>query len=1142
VGRDLVVGEALEGGGTANEASIAELAHTDFTVRLHFGTAEDMNISPMTKRIVAGAFPLLWMCLHFGILQAQAPAGAPAAKADYSQEPYIIEKMATKVSFANDGTGTTQQTASIRVQSDSGVQRWGLLTFPYRAAEQTIEIEDVRVIKADGRTVATPEDNVQDLDSEITRAAPLYSDQREKHVAVKSLAIGDTVEFQVLWHTTKPLAPGQFWYEYDFARDSIALDQRLEISVPESRTVVVKGPVAPQNIAENSGVRTYAWSRANLEDAPSKKIRAQVVDTALGHLREPDVILSSYQNWQEVGRWYWDLQKERVEPSADVRAKAVELTKDKTDTLAKIQAIYTFVSEKYRYIGIDFGIGRYQPHSADDILSNNFGDCKDKHTLLAALLQAVGIPAYPALISFRRNTDPDAPTPAQFDHVITYVPQGKDALWLDSTAELSPMGFLTMPLRGKQALVMTGEDAARLITTPEELPLQGTEKFEVNGTLSDDGSLEAKIDVTAHNDDSELVLRTAFRKVGEPQWQVLVQGFSQRVGFAGTVSDVDAGSPEQTDQPFHFSYSYRRKDFPDWPNHRINMPSFPFVLPSAQDVDLDSDGRVFLGPKVETDSDATVQLPKGYAADLPPNVDWVRDYAEYHAAYSSGPQSVSVRRSYVVKLREVPAAEQQDYAKFLQQVRNDVGRYVMVRSTAGLPPKQIMNLNLNLNLLPAGQTFRDDGANLPDSPMKDASQLENDAMKAIGQDDMFKAFTSLTAAVKADPRFARAWLRLATVQTLIHQSDDAIASYHKAIEADPTQAISYKSLASYLMSVNRTDDAIAVWQQLLKVDANNREALATLGRIYLKKKRYGEAIAPLEAVVKVTPDAIGPVSRLAEAYLLAGDLDKGHAEVAEARKLRSPEVTLNDISFGLADENRDLPDALAYAQEAVRIEEDASGRIRLEEMTSQDLKHPEKLANFWDTLGWVYFRMGHQAEAEEYLRSAWTASQYGVIGDHLAQVYDHEMKKQEAILMYRLALKTLEGRIPVDRQEEIGMRLQELAPGQPTGAVLGSPGGVSLTEQLTKQRTVRLPKIVDSTASAEFFVAIGAGPKIEEVKFVDGADELRPAEKFLSAATYPLEFPSGSSARIVRRGLLDCRPSSGCEFVLLPIDSVTSVN
>jgi tetratricopeptide (TPR) repeat protein len=1024
-----------------------------------------MNIFPMTRTIVAGVLLLLICGRPFRNLQAQQPAVRPPIERDYSQEPYVVKKMATKVSFANDGTGTREETTSVRVQSDSGVQHWGLLSFPYRSAEQTIEIEYVRVVKADGRTVVTPEDNVQDLDSEITRAAPLYSDLREKHVAVKSLSIGDTVEFQVIWHTTKPLAPGQFWYEYDFARESIALDQRLEISVPATRTVLVKGPVTPQTVTDVSGVRTYAWSHATLEDAPSKKITAERIDAALGHIREPDVILSSFQIWQEVGRWYWDLQKERVEPSADIRAKATELTKDQTDTLAKIQAIYTFVSQKYRYIGIDFGIGRYQPHSADDILSNNFGDCKDKHTLLAALLQAVGITAYPALINFHRNTDPDAPTPAQFDHVITYVPQGKGALWLDSTAELSPMGFLTLPLRGKQALLITGEDHAQLIKTPDELPLEGFEKFKVNGTLGDDGSLDAKVELTSQNDDSELMVRTAFRKIGEPQWQVLVQGISQRLGLAGTVSDVKAGSPEQTDQPFRFSYTYHRKDYPDWPNHRIALPSFPYVLPSAQDVDLDSNGRVFLGPKLETDSDTAIQLPSGYTAELPPSVDLVRDYAEYHAAYSSAPQSVSMYRRFLVKLHEVPTAELQDYAKFLQLVRNDIDRYVMLRSVAGSAAGSAAGLQPGPGAisLSGGKHFRDPAGNLPGSSNQEALRLETDAMKAIREDDMNAGYASLKSAVETDPRFARAWLRLAAVQGFFYQVNSSLASYHKAIEADPTQAASYKELAIYLMSLSRSDDAIPVWQQLFKVDPNERDGSATLGMIYLKKKRYDEAIGPLEAAVKLMPEAVGPATRLAEAYLLAGNLDKGHAEVAEARKLGAPDVTLNDISFGLADDNRDLPDALDYAQEAVKIEEDASSRIRLEEMTDKDLKHPAELAHFWDTLGWVHFRMGHQAEAEEYLAAAWTVSQYGVIGDHLAQVYDHERKKNEAIVTYRLALKSLWGPISLDRKQQIGERLQELAPGGPDIKSFAGSGDVSPAELLTRQRTVQLPKIVDGT-------------------------------------------------------------------------------
>jgi len=93
------------------------------------------------------------------------------------------------------------------------------------------------------------------------------------------------------------------------------------------------------------------------------------------------------------------LQQDRAKPSPEIRAKAVELTKSAQDEDAKLRAIYDYVSTHFRYIGVSFGIGRYQPHPATDVLSNQYGDCKDKHTLLAALLEAVGIKAFlPSLI------------------------------------------------------------------------------------------------------------------------------------------------------------------------------------------------------------------------------------------------------------------------------------------------------------------------------------------------------------------------------------------------------------------------------------------------------------------------------------------------------------------------------------------------------------------------------------------------------------------------------------------------------------------------------------------------------------------------------------------------------------------------
>src|SRR5579862_5543828 len=118
---------------------------------------------------------------------AQQPISATSSQADYSKEAAVADLIAVKASFENDGTSVQELTTRIRVQSDAGVQRYGLLTFSYQGATQTVDFDYIRVRKTDGSVVVTPQDNVQDLDAGITREAPFYSDLREKHVAVRGL-------------------------------------------------------------------------------------------------------------------------------------------------------------------------------------------------------------------------------------------------------------------------------------------------------------------------------------------------------------------------------------------------------------------------------------------------------------------------------------------------------------------------------------------------------------------------------------------------------------------------------------------------------------------------------------------------------------------------------------------------------------------------------------------------------------------------------------------------------------------------------------------------------------------------------------------------------------------------------------------
>ncbi len=278
------------------------------------------------------------------------------------------------------------------------------------------------MLKTDGSVVPTPAENTQDMAAQITREAPFYSDLREKHIAVKGLSVGDVLEFQVRWHGTKPLIPGQFWYAYNFSHDGIILQEQLRISVPRGRPVKWKSPDVKPAIAEEDARRLFTWTSSQLEHKSSEQEKAdqqqKFYQATRGQLPPADVQFSSFQSWEEVGRWYGGLQQERVNPTPEIQAKAAELTKGATDDDAKLRAIYKYVSTDFRYIGIAFGIGRYQPHTAVEVLSNQYGDCKDKHTLLASLLDAAGIKAYPALINSPHDLDPDVPSPGQFDHVM----------------------------------------------------------------------------------------------------------------------------------------------------------------------------------------------------------------------------------------------------------------------------------------------------------------------------------------------------------------------------------------------------------------------------------------------------------------------------------------------------------------------------------------------------------------------------------------------------------------------------------------------------------------------------------------------------------------------------------------------------
>src|SRR5262249_13196256 len=275
------------------------------------------------------------------------------------------------------------------------------------------EVDYIRVRKPDGNVITASATDIQDLTAPIAREAPVYTDLRQKHVTVPGLRPGDLLEYHVIWKIESALAPNHFWLEHDFImRAVIVLDDELKVDIHGDSKVKLKTEKGFEPaIKEQDQRRIYFWKHANLKREDKDESKAREKKEQSEDPRPPQIQMTTFQNWDEVGRWYANLERDRIVPDDKVRAKALEISGSSNSDRDKVQALYQFVAKNFRYVSLSLGQGRYQPHSAAEVLANQYGDCKDKHTLLSALLAAAGLRAYPVLINSSRKIDTHPPSP-----------------------------------------------------------------------------------------------------------------------------------------------------------------------------------------------------------------------------------------------------------------------------------------------------------------------------------------------------------------------------------------------------------------------------------------------------------------------------------------------------------------------------------------------------------------------------------------------------------------------------------------------------------------------------------------------------------------------------------------------------------
>jgi len=1076
------------------------------------------------------------------------PLSAPDLKGantapDYSGEPGVIQHLDRVYQFEADGTGCRLLTTAVRIQTEAAVKQFGVLTIGYASNSESVEIVYARVRRADGTVVETPVSGAMEQPDPVTQAAPFYSDLKQKQLPIRSLSVGDTLEWQAKIVRTKAEAPGQFWGQENFFEDAVILSESVELRVPKDLYVNVWSPKQKPVETTVSGYKVFRWESSQLKPTVGKEADAdkeakskvlwspeQELDATQGKL--PSIAWTSFKSWDAVGEWYRGLTKDRTVPDEEIKAKVAELTAGKKTEEEKVRAVYGYVATQIRYIGVAFGIGRYQPHRAEDVMQNRYGDCKDKHTLLAAMLEVLGLHPDAVLIGAGIRFNETVPSPAAFNHLITKVSvDGKD-VWLDATAEVAPYKMLMYSIRDKQALVIPSTGMAQVERTPAKLPFETTQTMHAEGSLDKDGTSNSRLTITFRGDD-ELSLRSVLRQLSAAQYDQVVQQLSNNLGFSGTTSHAEVSPPDDTTEPLKISYDYKRESSDDWPNgdHKI-YPQFTAVLLPKADKKAPPVRAILLGvPRTEI-SITSMKLPEGWGVELPIAVHERSAFATYDETYRFDKGTLYAERRIEVLRDKVPVSEWESYKKWTDAANLGSDLSVKLTTPAEKDAKEGVAENV-----PTVTTTNNSVPTVIATNNVEAQSLVADAYREVQQHNLDLAKVKLDKAKALNGRQIWLWTTYGFWAYSKGEMSEAIEDYQQELKFYPEQYGTYGSLAQAQINLGYNEEAKETLKRWATVQPGNAAPNVRLVNLLCVDNKAAEAVTEAEAAIARLPDDKKKDESLqfalGRAELKAGMKERGDSTLLALMQSTTDSSMMNGCAYELADANLELTAGETATRTALQKMEEESRTWTLDENPKTLATKSRLIAQTWDTMGWILYREGRLQESESYFQAAWRNNQNAEEGIHLGELQEKKGNKNLALTTYELAEATIPNydgmgvvkKAPSARQVELDSRAEALR----------KMGAKSSTHDahkaLQEQRTIALVPAKGLAATVEYCILFNEG-KAEKVKAI-GIQPSKSEEDRMMTLKLDGFWPAGSHAKLVRMAMLNCH-SGVCEVVLEP--------
>jgi hypothetical protein len=640
----------------------------------------------------------LSLCALFVMLGCAAPAlaagdeapawlkqaAASSAPAYDKKVPAVVLHDEGTMTVAADGRVTTVATFAVRVLTREGRAYAEALTY-YETGTDKVKEMRAWLIRPDGTVKKYGKDETVDA---ATSLDDVYNETRKRTIGAGAEAeVGSVFGYQITTEE-RPYFAQTKWY---FQSRIPVLVSRLTLNLPQGWRASGVTFNHPRQVEPATSGSSYTWELRNLapiEPEPgSPSVTTLAPRLAVNYApasAEASGPVRAFSSWADVSKWYSELADPQAEPDDAVALKARELTAGAKTELEKIQAVGRFV-QGIQYISIQIGIGGYRPHRATEVFAKKYGDCKDKATLMRAMLRAVGLKSYPVLIFSGDNSyvREEWASPSQFNHCIIAVKVSDETqapsvvahaalgrlLVFDATDEHTPVGDLPDHEQGSLALVAAGADGA-LLRMPVLPPEASRLEREAEVTLGADGSIAARLRERSSGQ-SAVRERGMFRRLSKPEYQKMVEGWITSNGVTlARLSKIEPADDHAAGR-FSLDVEFSADRYAQTMMNRLLVfkpviVSYTGLLPVGEGARRHP---VVLDSRAYTET-VRFKLPDGFEVDeLPDPLKLDSDYGSYAATYEVKDGHLLFTRTLVQRAATVPADQYKTLRDFYGRIR-----------------------------------------------------------------------------------------------------------------------------------------------------------------------------------------------------------------------------------------------------------------------------------------------------------------------------------------------------------------------------------------------------------------------------------------------------------------------------------------